>query len=143
MRGRFLLLVVAVSAFACTNSDRVTTTTTPGDSVGSPPPPPPPGSGDYEMIDLAPGAMSAQATAINDDGTIVGVRADSGSEAYDFIYKNGVMRPLVGANNVPRADCCTPTPAALSATEKIAGGSGIFVALWDAPDATPRAHHAG
>src|SRR5205823_8414089 len=128
-RVGFLLLFV-VGAFACTNSDRVTTTTTVGPPPPPPPPPPPAGSGDYEMIDLAPGAMSAQATAINDDGTIVGVRADSGSEAYDFIYKNGVMRPLVGAD-VPRADCCAPTPTALSATEKIAGGSGTFVALWD------------
>src|SRR5207237_10786992 len=37
------------------------------DSAGSPPPPPP----GYEVIDLAPGAESAQPNAINDDGTIV------------------------------------------------------------------------
>src|SRR5437868_5868030 len=107
MRGRFLL-VVADCAFACTNSDRVTTTTTPGPPPPPPPPPtpptpPPPGSGDYEMIDLAPGAESAQPNAINDDGTIVGVRADSGAEPYDFIYKDGIIRPLVGTSNVPRA----------------------------------------
>jgi probable HAF family extracellular repeat protein len=99
-----------------------------------------PQAGEWETIDL--GLLdnhNSEATAINDDGTVLGLLYDPGP--IGFVYKDGAMRrlPPVGDHFV--------SPAALSPSGKIAaivrfyGGAWLqtdVVAVWDNPDAAPR-----
>ena len=99
-----------------------------------------PQPGEWETIDL--GLLNthySQATAIDDDGMVLGLLYDPGPIA--FVYKDGAMRRLSAGGDHP------VWPAAISPSGTIAGlvrfysgpsGQTDVVAVWDNLDAAPR-----
>jgi uncharacterized membrane protein len=92
----------------------------------------------WERIELAPGALSVSVSAINDNGAIVGTRADSAlGVSHPFIYENGVIRALL-TNGRDAA------PSAINSSGVIAGlADPKVVVAWDSPDAVLRPMDVG
>jgi probable HAF family extracellular repeat protein len=98
-----------------------------------------PQPGEWESIDLGlvDSAAYAAATAITDDGTIIGYLGYLGSSPYwrGFIYRDGAMRrlPSRGGDDIPEV---------IGPSGKIAGTTwgnpNGGVSVWDTPDALPR-----
>ena len=91
----------------------------------------------YERIDIAPNAASAYLVAIGDDGTILGMMADSGQApegpVHPFIYRDGTIRALANDSSGDGE------ARFLNLRGQIAGQAGNRgVLVWDSPDATPR-----
>jgi len=97
-----------------------------------------PQPGEWESIDLGlvDSATSAVATAIADDGTIVGMLAKGGEYNWGaFVYRDGALRRLQYPGRIA-------IPLVVGPSGRIAGTSGGgpagMVLVWDTPDAQPR-----
>jgi len=96
--------------------------------------------GEWETIDL--GLLDdhhSMATAINDDGTVLGLLFDPGPVG--FIYKDGAMRRLPAVGDYfawPAAISPSGTIAAIVRFYSGPSSQNDVVAVWDNPDAAPR-----
>jgi len=93
--------------------------------------------GEWESIDLRHIDDSASAaTAINDDGTIIGEYRGNGYWAHAFVYRDGVIRKLQSAGGIE------DLAVAIGASGTIAGNAyntnADLLEVWESPDAAPR-----